>query len=92
METQETKTVKYILQNLSTLEREQLIDNSNLTDKEKQVLTLRFSKGKQVKECTELLNMEFEAFNKLQKKSVFKLYHWLERKALTSGIQLRNIK
>lgn len=91
METIETKTVKYILANLGTLEREQLINNSNLTEKEKQVLTLRFSKGKQVKECTEIFNMELEAFNKLQKKSVYKLYHWLERKAITSGVSLKRL-
>ena len=54
-----------------------ILDNSNLTDREKELMICRFLKGLSLKECSELFLLEEDSVNKAQKKTCIKLYNFL---------------
>ena len=58
-------------------EKLKLLEESNLTDKEIKLLKLRYIEGLSIKEASEEMKIEIEAFNKLQKKVFIKFYTYL---------------
>lgn len=56
---------------------ENLLNQSNLTDRERLIISNRILKGISLKECAEILVIEEDSVNKAQKKACVKLYNWL---------------
>jgi DNA-directed RNA polymerase specialized sigma24 family protein len=55
----------------------ELLQKSNLTDRERRLFELRFVQGKTTQETADELNVAIDTFNKMQKKAFQKLYLWL---------------
>lgn len=58
-------------------EKIDLLQKSNLTDREKRLCELRFVKGETTQETADELNVTLDTFNKMQKRIFQKLYLWL---------------
>lgn len=54
-----------------------ILNFSNLTDREREVILCRLVKGLTLKECSELFVMEEDSVNKMQKRVCIKLYKFL---------------
>lgn len=54
-----------------------ILNFSNLTDREREVILCRLIKGLTLKECSELFVMEEDSVNKMQKRVCIKLYKFL---------------
>ncbi len=76
--TQELETVQIIFLALSRNQKQELLDNSNLNDREKELLTHRLINGKSLKECATELGIEEDSVNKAQLKAVKKLFYFLK--------------
>lgn len=74
----ELKTVQIVFFALSKTQKQSLLDNSNLNDREKELLTYRLIEGKSLKECANFLGIEEDSVNKAQLKAVKKLYFFLK--------------
>lgn len=80
MQSKEVSYCKNLLFVLGTEEKRSLVEKSNLNEREKKLVSLRFIDGKQIKDCCEDLNLEVDTFNKAQAKALSKLYFWLKNK------------
>lgn len=76
--TQELETVQIIFLSLGRNQKQELLDNSNLNDREKELLTHRLVNGKTLKECADYLGIEEDSVNKAQLKAVKKLFYFLK--------------
>jgi predicted DNA binding protein len=75
-----TDNFSYIKKYFSFLGRKksiELIFESNLTDRERKAVILRFIRGLSIKECAEAFNIEPNSFSKFLTKVTKKLYNWL---------------
>lgn len=54
-----------------------IIEDSNLNDRERELITARYVKGLSVKEICELLNLEEETYKKMHRKILSKLYIYI---------------
>lgn len=75
-----TKELKYCKEVFNFLGREdfiRLLEKSNLTDRNKELIEMRFVHGKSIKECSDHLNIEENSVSKSQRKICRQLYKWL---------------
>lgn len=86
METKETTYCKNLLFLLSRADKVKLLENSNLNNRERDILILRVVDGLSVKESCNRLDIEEETFNKAQKKAYAKLFFFIQNKALISDL------
>lgn len=75
--TKQTERVISFLAPLGRNEKENIICGSSLTDREMNILIYRFVRGLSLKESSERLNMEYDTFNKAQKRAIDKMYKFL---------------
>lgn len=73
--------IKNLMLILGRKEKEKLLENSNLDDREKLSMELRFIHGFSFCETAEKMNIPFDTFSKFQKRVFIKLYIWLQRQA-----------
>lgn len=71
--------IKNLFNFMARNEKLELLENSNLTDREVELLTKRFVKGESLKECALCFNLEEDTINKNQLKAVKKLYSFLNK-------------
>ncbi|MCQ2086552.1 MAG: hypothetical protein MJZ37_00550 [Bacilli bacterium] len=84
---------KNLFSTLGRKESYDLIDSSNLSAREREVLYTRFVKGLSLKECADLLVIEENSVSKALHRSIKKLYKWIEnRENATQILSLLNIK
>lgn len=76
--TTELETVQIIFFALGRKQKQDLLDNSNLNDREIELLSFRFIQGKSLKECANHFGIEEDSVNKAQLKAVKKLYQWVK--------------
>lgn len=76
----ELNFVKVLFNTLGKTESLKLITDSNLTEREGQLLELRMVRGKTLKEVADVLMIEEDSVNKLQNKVCKKLYYWFKCK------------
>lgn len=69
---------QFLFNILSRSEKEKLIKDSCLDNRERDAMLLRYVVGKTVKESAALLEIGYEAFKKLQARCFKKLYLWIE--------------
>lgn len=91
MESLEVRFIKTLFNSLGRVEKQKVLDRSNLTDKERCLLAKRFIEGLSVKESADYFCMEPDAYNKAYHRIVLKLYSWFERKAKVQGVSLEAI-
>ena len=65
---------------LGSVDKLNIITESNLTDREKQIMIDRFIKGHLAKEVADELNLSIDGFDRIQKKIFVKFYFWLSHK------------
>lgn len=70
----ELETIQIIFLALGRNKKQELLDNSNLNDREVELLSLRLIQGKSLKECAEHFGIEEDSVNKAQLKAIKKLY------------------
>lgn len=80
MQTEEMLFCKNLFNTLGRKESMELLNNSNLTDRERDIILMRLIYGKSLKECSDVLIIEQDSVNKAQKKAVIKLYQWINNK------------
>jgi DNA-directed RNA polymerase specialized sigma subunit len=56
----------------------ELLDNSNLTEKEKLLLHSRYVEGLKIKEMCEKFHIEEEAYKKSQRRTLIKFYNFIQ--------------
>lgn len=78
--TLESEIIQTKLLALSRAEKQNLLYNSNLNDREVELLSLRFINGKSLKECSEVYRLEINTVSKNQQKAMYKLYQYLIHK------------
>lgn len=78
--TLESEIIQTKLLALSRAEKQNLLYNSNLNDREVELLSLRFINGKSLKECSEVYGLEINTVSKNQQKAMCKLYQYLIHK------------
>jgi len=87
----ECRFIKTLFNSLSRVDKINLLNNSNLNDRERCLLETRFVKGLSAKESADYFNLEFDTYNKTYHRTVFKLYAWLEHKAMISGVSITTL-
>lgn len=75
--TLELETVQIMFLALGRKQKQELLENSNLCDREITLLSCRLIKGLSLKECADLFGIEEDSVNKAQLKAIKKLYHYL---------------
>lgn len=65
---------------LNRKEKSELLKNSNLDDRELQLMSCRFVQGLSLKECADIFGLETNTISKNQTKIIRKLNSYLERK------------
>lgn len=80
MQSKEVSYCKNLLFVLGSDEKRSLIEKSNLNEREKKLVSLRFVDGKPIKDCCDELGIEIDALNKAQAKALLKLYFWINNK------------
>lgn len=68
---------KRLLMSTGRAEGLNILNYSNLTDREREIINCRFLKGLSLKECAEIFLMEEDSVNKLQKRICVKLFNFL---------------
>lgn len=75
--TLELETIQILFSALDKKKKQEVLDNSNLYDREIELLSFRLINGKSLKECALYYGMEEDSVNKAQLKAVKKLYNFL---------------
>ena len=78
METEEVTECKNLFYILGRNEKINLLNESNLDDREKEILVMKHISGMTAKEMSEKLSVSVDAYNKMQQKVYKKLYAWLK--------------
>lgn len=65
---------------------EELLERSNLTNREKIIVDSHLIQGLSLKECAGILLIEEDSVNKAQKKALVKLYTWINNQILINQI------
>lgn len=78
IKTLELETIQLIFLNLGKQKKIELLENSNLNERECELLTFRFVHGKSLKDCSLYFGIEEDSVNKAQLKAVKKLYNYLK--------------
>lgn len=86
MKTKQTKMVGAYFAPLGRIEKERIINDSPLSDREVNILSFRFVHGYSIKESSEKLNMDYDTFNKAQKRAIDKVYIYLTNKLQENSI------
>lgn len=76
MKTKNVEIVTSLFSSIGRSEKEKLIKESPLNDRESEILILRFVNGKSIKESSLCVGMEPEAFVKAQRKAIDKFYSY----------------
>lgn len=76
--TRELSMCKNVIEKLGRTKAEQLLEDSSLNDREKQLLELRLIRGVSLKECSVIFVVEEDSINKAQLKASKKLFTWLK--------------
>lgn len=63
---------------LGRKQKQELLENSNLNDRELTLLSFRFINGYSLKECAEELGLEVNTVSKNQLKAIKKLYEFIK--------------
>lgn len=79
--TNEMKSIKELFSNLPRNQKLIIIQQSNLNDREVNLLIMRLVQGNSLKDCAEIMNIEEDSVNKAQLKAVKKLYTFLVKYA-----------
>lgn len=79
--TKELETVQILFLALNKNQKLDLLTNSNLTDRESELLIFRLVKGKTLKDCSEYFGIEEDSVNKAQLKAIKKFYNFLKIKS-----------
>lgn len=82
METDDTTYCKTVLFVLGRPAKKQLLENSNLNNREIDILSLRIIEGLSAKECCMKLNLEEDTFYKAQRKAYAKLSFFLKNQTV----------
>lgn len=90
MENKEVKFIKELFYTLGRSEKEAILKESNLDNKELKLLKARLIEGLSIKEISNLYGLEIDTYNKTYHRAMLKLYAWLERKAIALNIDLTN--
>lgn len=78
IKSKEVTVIRELFYILGRDDKLKLLKYSNLTNRERQIMTMRFIVGLSTKETAEKLNMDIDTFNQAQKKIYVKLYSWIE--------------
>lgn len=76
-ETQEVEYCKNLFYVKGRSDIEEIIENSNLNNRERELVKLRYIEGFRVKEICEALKVEESTYKKLHKKILSKLYIYI---------------
>lgn len=76
--TQQMEYIKTFFSGLGRADKQSILFNSNLTDREVDLLTKRFISGFSLKEIANEYSIEEDTVNKKQLKAVKKLYSFLK--------------
>lgn len=76
--TYQMEYVKNLFSKLGRSEKINLLAESNLNDRETELLLKRLVKGETIKDCSVYFNLEEDTINKKQLKAVKKLYSFLK--------------
>lgn len=76
----ESESIQTIFLSLNRTEKQELLCNSNLNDREVSLLTSRLIHGKSLKECSEIMGLEINSISKSQQKAMRKLYQYIVNK------------
>lgn len=87
----EVYVCKKLFYRLGRLEKQKIIENSNLDDREQKVLTLRFIEGATTQETAVKMNMTDDALSKMQRRIFKKIYVWLSRYTNQNGFKLDSL-
>ena len=79
MTTKETDYVKRLFRFLGRLNKIEILQKSNLSDYEIELLTKRFVNQLSLKDCADYFNIEANTVSKQQLKAVKKLYSYLSQ-------------
>ena len=88
MESLQIKLIKQLFFILGKEDKKTLLESSNLTDRESDILVTRFIRGLSAKESAELLNLDIDTYNKQYHRCMTKFYNWLNRLAELHGFDL----
>lgn len=75
--TQELESIQNLFYLKCRAEKQDILFNSNLNDRETELLSFRLVQGKTLKECADHFGIEEDSVNKAQLKAVRKLYIFL---------------
>lgn len=76
--TYQMEYVKNLFSKLGRSEKVNLLTESNLSDREAELLLKRLVKGETIKDCSIYFNLEEDTINKNQLKAIKKLYSFLK--------------
>ena len=76
--TYELNYIRNVFKLLNRINKLELLETSNLKNREIELLTKRFINGETLKECAEYFGIEEDSVNKAQLKAVKKLYQYLK--------------
>ena len=76
--TYQMEYVKNLFSRLGRSEKVNILAESNLNDRESELLLKRLVKGETIKDCSVYFNLEEDTINKNQLKAVKKLYSFLK--------------
>ena len=76
--TYEMTYIKNVFKMLNRANKLKLLETSNLTNREIELLTKRFINGDSLKDCANYYRLEEDSINKAQLKAVKKLYKYLK--------------
>lgn len=80
MNTKETEFIKQTLSSLGRNEKQNLLFQSSLNDREVDLLAKRFIVGMSLKECSCEYGLEINTVSKKQQKAINKLYQYIINK------------
>lgn len=76
-ETKELAYCKSVFNKVGKIKMTEILDNSNLNNREVDIITSRLIKGMSLKECSSIFAIEENSVNRAQLKAVKKLYNFL---------------
>lgn len=82
----EVEFCKNVFQLIGNKKSEELLERSNLTNREKVIIHSHILQGLSLKECAGILLIEEDSVNKAQKKALVKLYTWINNQVLIDQI------
>lgn len=82
----EVEFCKNVFLLLGKKKSEDLLERSNLNNREKIIINSHLLQGLSLKECASILLIEEDSVNKAQKKALNKLYEWIKNQTIIEQI------